>query len=36
VKALRKSGEGALVAYVRNLKRGLFDRSGLTFVEMDR
>jgi len=36
VTALRQSGEGALVAYVRNLKRGLFDRSGLTFMELDR
>jgi regulator of protease activity HflC (stomatin/prohibitin superfamily) len=36
VTALRKSGEGALVAYIRNLKRGLFTRAGLTFMEMDR
>jgi len=36
VRALRASGEGALAAYVRNLKRGLFSRAGLTFMETER
>jgi regulator of protease activity HflC (stomatin/prohibitin superfamily) len=36
VRALRGSGSEALTAYIRNLKRELFRRAGLTFMEMDR